>query len=129
MITVNKFESKYKPIAEFNGSDITHLFPSVRIVKHCTQQPNDWIGEFTLSIDGFFNGKSFYVRICDELIKLLTQVSIYGDPMFKDIYLKVTKRQGQYCLVMQYQQILGSYHLFNITQDQYNDLINLVSEA
>ena len=129
MITVNKFESKYKSFAEFNGSDISQLFSSVRIEKHCTQQPDDLSRELWLNIDGFFNGKSAYVKPCNELADLLTQVCVYGDPMFKDVYLKVAKYQGQYCLVMQYQQILGSYRLFDITQAQYDGIMKLVSEA
>lgn len=128
MITINKFESKYKSFAEFTGTDITKLFESVRCEKHCTKTPHFRLPELTLSIDGFYNGKSVYVSLksfTNELRELIGSVSVYGDPQYKDVYLKVANYQGTYCLVLQYQQIIGSYRLFDITSEHRDQLIKL----
>lgn len=128
MITINKFESKYKSFAEFTGTDITKLFESVRCEKHCAKTPSHWLPELTLSIEGFYNGKSVYVSLeshTNELRELISSVSVYGDPQYKDVYLKVANYQGKYCLVLQYQQIIGSYRLFDITSEQRDQLIKL----
>lgn len=125
MFTINKFESKYKPFITLHCERIGDLFKSVRIEDHCKNSPHQESAELWLNIKGFFNGKSVYVKPCFELSKVIESLNIYGIPCYGDVYLKVSKINGTYTLSIQYQQIIGSYRLFNLTEDHYKQLLGL----
>lgn len=125
MFTINKFESKYKPFVTLHCENIGDLFESTRIEKHCKNSPQQESAELWLNIEGFFNGKSVYVKPCPELSSIIENLNIYGTPRYKDIYLKVSKVGEKYTLDIQYQQIIGSYKLFNLTEDHYKQLLEL----
>jgi hypothetical protein len=126
MLNINKFESKHKSFVTFNG-DVKDLFESIRVEKHCSNSPNGDAKELTLSLpNGFYNGKSYYIRPTEELNPLLKEYNIYGDPQFKDVYLSIDKfgSDDHFTLSIKYQQILGSYKLISISNNQFNTLLN-----
>lgn len=128
MLNVNKFESKYKSFVNLTGK-VSDLFESVRVEKHCNNEPNYWESELTLSLPtGFFNNKSYYVKPSGELTELLKTYNIYGDPVFKDVYISVDQfgNDNYMTLSIKYQQILGSYKLIKLTHSQFKDLLDLV---
>ena len=128
MLNINKFESKYKSFVEYNGK-IKDLFESVRVENHCKNEPDQQSKELTLSLPtGYFNGKSYYVKPIQELKELLTSYNIYGEPLYKDIYLSIDKfgKDEHLTLSIKYQQILGSYKLIKLDNDQFKDLLNLL---
>lgn len=126
MFKINTFESKYKSFVEFNG-EVENLFTNIRVEKHCTNTPYDSLKELTLSLPDY-DGKSYYVAPCEEFSKLLNSYNIYGEHNFNDIYIKVERRDGFYTVSLKYQQILGSYRLFDLTGKQFQTLLGLVSE-
>lgn len=125
MFNIGNVVSRYNPFASFLLEDVAVLFDSVRVVKHCTEQPDGLSPELTLSVKGRFNGTSIYVVPCLPLSQLIGTVNIYGDPVFKDVYLTVELINGEYIFGVQYQQIIGSYKLFKLTEQQYRDLCRI----
>lgn len=125
MFKVGNVVSRYAPFASYLIDDVAALFDSVRVVKHCTEQPDGLSPELTLSVKGRFNGQSVYVVPSWPLAELIGKVNIYGDPVFKDIYLTVELINGEYFVGVQYQQIIGSYKLFTLTEQQYRDLCRI----
>lgn len=128
MLKINKFESKYKSFVTFDG-DIKDLFDSIRVEKHCNNEPHGSAKELTLSLPtGFYNGKSYYIKPSEELNNLLTTYNIYGDPIYKDVYLSVDKfgADEDFTISIKYQQILGSYKLIKLDNDQFKNLLNIL---
>lgn len=123
MLTINKFESKYRPFSTLSG-DIENLFSKIRIEPHCKNSPEGTDKEFWLNIEGLFNGKSIYVKPCKELYDLLTTYNIYGEPTYGDIYIKLDSRNR---LCLQYRQIIGSYTLIQLNEDQASYLKELLN--
>tara|TARA_R110002020_G_scaffold459518_1_gene677540 strand:- start:80 stop:463 length:384 start_codon:yes stop_codon:yes gene_type:complete len=125
-IIVHDFKSKYKAFAELTGPVMGSLFKTVRVEQWNTCSPNGKSDELWLSLDRFEN-KSVYVKPSDELAALIAELSIYGDPIYKDVYLKATQYgTGEYVLAFTFQQILGGYTLIELTKEQYTELNNLV---
>lgn len=126
MLNIDKFESKYKSFVTFHGN-VKDLFESIRVEKHCSNEPHGWVKELTLSLPtGFYNGKSYYIKPTEELNHLLKEYNIYGDPQYKDIYLSIDKfgNDDHFTISIKYQQILGSYKLIKISNDQFNTLLS-----
>ncbi|QVW27879.1 hypothetical protein [Aeromonas phage BUCT552] len=122
MFKVGNLVSRYQPFAKFCGDNVADMFSRVRIEKHCCKQPENISAELTLSIKGKFNGTSVYVIPSPELAELIKKVNMYGEPRFKDIYIKVEEIKGLFRFGIQYQQIIGSYQLFDLTEQQYRGL-------
>ncbi len=113
------FKSKYTPIADFQLLD--HISETCLLQKVRPYNPCDrylWV-----SIEGFFNGTYLYILPTDELQKLITSRNIYNNCYSRDVYLKIIKNaSGKYLLHMQYQQILGSYCLTELSPEEVEKL-------
>lgn len=111
-------DSRYQSCAEYQGP-LSRLFKSVELFKPKDTTPYANSERVWLRIDKRL-GLLVYVSVTDELKALIEDKSVYGKVENRDIYLQIAKYKEQYCLVMQYQQIIGSYRLFDITDEQYS---------
>lgn len=120
-------ESRYLPqFALLPGITINDLFTHVSTFKRDQVKPDQQSMRLWLSINGFYNGISVYVVPCFDLSQCLEKLNIYGKPLNKDIYLKVFKTtEDKIFFSLQYQQIIGSYVLFELTTEQHDQLIAL----
>lgn len=127
MLINNQIESRYLPqFALLPGITINDLFTHVSTFKRDQVKPDQESMRLWLNMDGFYNGISVYVLPCFDLSQCLEKLNIYGKPLNKDIYLKVYKTaEGKIFLSMQYQQIIGSYVLLELTTQQHDQLIAL----
>jgi hypothetical protein len=125
MFKLLEVKDRYTPLAELPAdADALALFDKVRVAKHCTAQPKYDSPDLWLRAAGF-NGRSVYVRPCAALRDLMARCNVYGQPVYKDVYLEVATYHSGMCLYMRYQQILGSYMLCALTFDQFQALNGL----
>lgn len=115
---------RYKPFAIFKGANVADLFAGAVVRKdpglNCGS-PYLWINE---KLGQPWRGRYIYARPCAELAAILEKVSIYGEPINRDIYLEIWQREGMDgCRVtMRFQQIIGSRALFDLDAQQTEQL-------
>ena len=115
---------RFNPFMVFKGANVADIFAGAVVRNdpgiNCGS-PYLWINE---KLGRPWSRRYVYARPCAELAAALEKVSIYGEPLNKDLYLEVWQREGMAgCMVtMRFQQIIGSRALFALDAEQTEQL-------
>lgn len=130
MITMLQHDAprkRYEPVAALQPeADALALFDGFTVQKHGSDTPSNASPYLWINVPGFFNGRSVYAKPCAKLALIMQELNIYGYPKHADVYLKVERDEVRgFVIWMQFQQIIGSYCLLSITEDQFNAVAGL----
>lgn len=116
---INKVIDRYTPFATVEN--VNELFESVKVTKWNTHRVNINSALLWVNVKDHFKNKSVYVVPTKALSDLIESRSIYGKPVYKDVYLTLENN----CLCMQFQQIIGRHALVALTEAQTTELLKL----
>ena len=117
------FVDSYHPLATLaTDLNVTQLFSTVTIEDLDLSLTRAHGQALWLNIPGLFNGRSIHVTPGNQLMQLIRENNIYGEPFNRDLYLQVLIGGRGTHLYFRFQHIIGCRCLFELTPKQLAQL-------